>query len=148
MTTDLLSSVAPGTGHQNCILCGEDNPLSLKLSFEEGEQRNVFTTFHGHHWLQGYSNILHGGIICALLDSAMTHCLFAHNIKAVTGEMKIRFLHPVPSQAKLRLSAQIDITMPPVYRVKGQIHHGETLMARSEAKFMQFSTISESLSTC
>nr|WP_320049832.1 PaaI family thioesterase [uncultured Desulfuromonas sp.] len=144
MTIDLASATGEGHGHQHCIMCGERNPLSLKLAFTDDGQGGVQTSFRGSPWLQGYHSLLHGGIICSLLDSAMTHCLFAHHIKAVTGELKVRFLHPVPAEAPLHLSARITQRLAPVYRVEAQLHHGDCLMARADAKFMQFDALSAS----
>jgi acyl-coenzyme A thioesterase PaaI-like protein len=141
VTIDLRQTTGEGHGHQHCIMCGDHNPLSLKLSFDKNPQGGVCTTFQGSPWLQGYQSLLHGGIICSLLDSAMTHCLFAEQIKAVTGELKVRFLHPVPAQASLALSARITDSLPPVYRVEALLHHGNRLMARADAKFMQFATL-------
>ena len=138
MTIDLASATGEGHGHQHCIMCGELNPLSLKLTFNDDEQGGVRTSFYGSPWLQGYHSLLHGGIICSLLDSAMTHCLFARQIKAVTGELKVRFLEPVPAEAELTLSARITHSLPPLYRVEAQLHKDDVLMARAEAKFMQF----------
>ncbi|EAT14591.1 PaaI family thioesterase [Desulfuromonas acetoxidans] len=141
MTIDLATATGQGQGHQHCIMCGEHNPLSLKLSFSDDGQGGVHTSFRGSPWLQGYQSLLHGGIICSLLDSAMTHCLFAHRIKAVTGELKIRFVQPVPAEATLQLSARITHSLPPVYRVEAQLHQENCLMARADAKFMQFDAL-------
>ena len=37
--------------------------------------------------LEGYTGLLHGGIAAAFLDGAMTNCLFAHGIEALTAEL-------------------------------------------------------------
>jgi acyl-coenzyme A thioesterase PaaI-like protein len=90
----------------------------------------------GHPGLQGYDGILHGGVISALLDEAMTHCLFHHGVKAVTGELRVRFLKPVPCQADLDLKAWLSSERPPLYRVKAELVHEQQVVARAEAKFM------------
>ncbi len=43
----------------------------------------------------GYAEILHGGVIAALLDSAMTHALFARGVAAVTARLSVRYRHPI-----------------------------------------------------
>lgn len=37
----------------------------------------VSTVFRGDALLEGYPGLVHGGIICALVDGAMTNCLFS-----------------------------------------------------------------------
>lgn len=44
---------------------------------------------------EGYQALVHGGAIAALIDAAMTHCLFGHEIMAVTAELKIRYRRPL-----------------------------------------------------
>ena len=83
-------------GHANCLLCGNRNPLSLGLSFHPGDCGDINATFQAHPRLQGYQGILHGGVSSALLDAAMTHCLFHQSIEAVTGDLHVRFLKSVP----------------------------------------------------
>ncbi|MCD6526467.1 MAG: PaaI family thioesterase [Desulfuromonas sp.] len=122
-------------------MCGTINPLSFRLNFSGDAQGKVSAQFQSHQWLQGYTDILHGGITSALLDAAMTHCLFHHNIKALTGELKVRFIAPIPCDALLDISATIDDAIPPLYRVKAEIHHNGELMAKARAKFMEFETL-------
>ena len=97
----------------------------------------VCSEFQAHENLQGYDGILHGGIIASLLDAAMTHCLFHLGIQAVTGELSIRFLHPVNCDSKLTVRACILLENPPLYVVKAELIHEDKIMAKAEAKFMQ-----------
>lgn len=85
---------------------------------------------------QGYRGILHGGIIASLLDASMTHCLFHHGIQAVTADLQIRFLKPVPCVAPLKLWARIVDSHPPLYKVVSELTHNKHLMATAQAKFM------------
>lgn len=141
MTIELLNNVQQGKGHDRCLMCGHNNPLSFKLDFDCDENNQVSATFQSHMWLQGYSDILHGGITSALLDAAMTHCLFKHKIKAVTGDLRIRFLAPIPCDAQVTLIAFLDSQTPPLYIVKSELHYNGRVMARAKAKFMKFSPL-------
>lgn len=141
MTTDLLDGVQEGTGHDRCLMCGSNNPLSFNLNFDCDENNRVSATFQSHEWLQGYSDILHGGITSALLDAAMTNCLFKHKIKAVTGDLRIRFLAPIPCDACVELTAFLDSQTPPLYIVKAELCYNGQVMARAKAKFMKFSAL-------
>jgi uncharacterized protein (TIGR00369 family) len=119
-------------------MCGEQNPWSLGLSFTAVEGDAVCARFQAHPELQGYDGILHGGIISALLDATMTHCLFLRGIKAVTGELRVRFLKPISSRALIDMKAWVLHVRPPLYHVAAEIIHENRVMAKAEAKFMHY----------
>lgn len=123
--------------HESCLLCGAKNPWSFGLKFQSNDDGSVCGKFQAHDKLQGYDGILHGGMISALLDSAMTNCLFLKGVLAVTGDLQVRFLHPVPSNALIDLRAWILTCKPPLYYVKAELMIAGRIMAWSKAKFMQ-----------
>lgn len=122
--------------HCNCIVCGDHNPVSLGLAFDCNPDGSVSSQFSGSSLLQGYSGILHGGIIAALLDASMTHCLFHLGIKAVTGALDVRFVKPVPCDALLTIRASLTDSNPPLYKLKSFLTCDRRVMARAHAKFM------------
>ena len=132
-------------GHSRCVLCGERNPWSLKLDFEAGESGSVRTQFDASRALQGYRDILHGGVIAALLDGAMTHCLFHQGVQALTGDLQIRYLHPVPCDAALEIEARMESSRPPLYCLKAELHDGGRVLASARGKFMRREEISQTL---
>ena len=87
--------------------------------------------------LEGYPGVLHGGVISALLDGAMTNCLFAQGRAAVTAELRVRFRHPVATDGTARLRAWIDRSCPPLFVLRAELRQGEQLMATAEGKFVQ-----------
>jgi uncharacterized protein (TIGR00369 family) len=127
----------PRNGHVNCLVCGARNPWSLGLCFEVGEADTVRARFQGHPGLQGYEGILHGGVISGLLDAAMTHCLFHHGVQAVTADLHVRFLKPVPCEALVDVKAWLISGRSPLYRVAAELIHKQQVMASAEATFMQ-----------
>jgi acyl-coenzyme A thioesterase PaaI-like protein len=86
--------------------------------------------------LQGYDGMLHGGVISALLDAAMTHCLFHRDVQAVTADLHVRFMEPVSVTGSAMVRAWIVSVQPPLYRLQAEIVQGEKVMARGEAKFL------------
>lgn len=80
--------------------------------------------------------MLHGGMIASLLDSAMTHCLFMQGVEAVTAELKVRYLHPVPCGSQVTLHARLKETFPPLYQLRAELTIEEDVVARGEAKFI------------
>ncbi len=132
-------------GHRQCLMCGSENPLSLGLTFRAGNDGIVHGSFQSHNGLQGYDGYIHGGVISALLDSVMTHCLFHRGVKAVTGELTIRFKFPVPCTAVLDLRAWVALAHAPLYYVEAELLYEQRVMARAKAKFMETETTPETI---
>jgi uncharacterized protein (TIGR00369 family) len=107
------------------------------LRFHAGEGGAVYATFQAHPELQGYDGILHGGVIAALLDSAMTHCLFHGGIRGVTGDLHVRFVEPVPSDSKLVIRARVASNTPPLFCLKAEMLLSDRIVAWAEAKFLE-----------
>lgn len=125
--------------HSQCLLCGEDNPWSLRLDFKVIDEGEVGAVFQAHEKLQGYAGILHGGVISALLDSAMAHCLFHQGIQGLTAELRVRFLKPMPWETPIELRAKLDESRPPLYQVKAELKQKGILVAKAQAKFFNHS---------
>ena len=123
--------------HSRCLLCGDKNPLSLGLRFEPSGEDVVQTELLLHRRLQGYDGILHGGVISSLLDAAMTHCLFHAGIAAVTGDLHVRFLHPVPCEEKVAIRSWVLSAFPPLYSVRAELLVEGRVMAWGVGKFAQ-----------
>lgn len=78
-----------------CFACSPDNPIGLKLSFsDDGEVSRAHFVPREEH--QGWTGIVHGGLIATLLDEAMAQWVWRRGIKAVTAAMEIRFKKAVP----------------------------------------------------
>lgn len=123
--------------HRHCLLCGWDNPISLGLTFHAGtENGEVRTRLESQPVWQGYDGLLHGGVSAALLDAAMTHCLFHLGIRAMTADLQIRYLRPIPCDAPLLLRAWPQELRPPLYRLTAEIRVDTTIMARAQARFI------------
>lgn len=123
--------------HSHCLLCGCENPLSMNLKYVALDDGSVIAEFKSNVHLQGYDGIMHGGVISALLDSAMTNCLHYHSIEAVTGELNVKFYNSVPCNANLQIKANIEKNMNPLYMLKAEIRYQNKLMAAANAKFMK-----------
>jgi acyl-coenzyme A thioesterase PaaI-like protein len=119
-------------------MCGEKNPLSLRLDFKPDGNGAVHTLFKAHEGLQGYHGVLHGGVISALLDAAMANCLFLKGVEALTGDLHVRFLKPVPCTVLVDIRAWVETSLPPLYQLRAELVYQETVMAWAEAGFAKF----------
>ena len=136
MTID-QSNISTKNGHGGCLLCGEGNPWSLKIAFHADNNGGVSARLWSHQGLQGYEGFIHGGVISALLDAAMTHCLFHQDVRAVTGDLRVRFLWSIPCHSVLDLKAWVISARPPLYCLRAELLETGRVAAWAEAKFMQ-----------
>jgi len=76
-----------------CFACGRDNPIGLRLNFtwDNNLARAEFTPSQFH---QGWSGIVHGGIIGCLLDEAMTYAPYFKGLDCITAKMELRLRRP------------------------------------------------------
>lgn len=134
--TEQAITLSSRNGHAHCLLCGQGNPGSWGLSFRPGEGDSVRGTLQPNPSLQGYDGMLHGGVICGLLDAAMTHCLFHRGVQAVTADLHVRFVEPVSSEKPADVRASVLSVSPPLYRLQAEIFQDGQVKAWGEAKFL------------
>ena len=84
-------AIEKGYGH--CFGCGKDNPIGLRLDFRQDGKivRAEFTPTELH---QGWSGIVHGGIIVCLLDEAMGYATRFQGMNCITASMQVRLRRP------------------------------------------------------
>ena len=89
-----------------CFACGQDNPIGLKLRFDwDGKAaRAEFTATKLH---QGWSGILHGGIVTCLLDEAMAYATLFEKVNTVTAKMQVRIKRPTPIGEVLSITGSV-----------------------------------------
>lgn len=117
-----------------CFVCGVNNPLGLKLTFEHDgtTMRTAFTPEKNH---QGFANVVHGGIIATVLDEIMLNLLYRNNIPAVTAELQVRFCKPCFVNERLFFQASIVENNGRIATTSAQAKdsHNE-IVARAQAK--------------
>ncbi|MBU2636430.1 MAG: PaaI family thioesterase [Bacteroidetes bacterium] len=91
--------------HYHCFACGQTNQDGLQLQFEsKGDQVTCHTTINEQH--QGYSGLVHGGIIATLMDAAMVRCLHNRfNQSPLTCRLDIRYLKSIPTNMEITIAA-------------------------------------------
>ncbi|MBC8321555.1 MAG: PaaI family thioesterase [Bacteroidetes bacterium] len=91
----------------NCFGCSPKNDLGLKMNFfEDGDY--LICDWEPNGLLQGYHNVLHGGIQATLMDEIGSWFVQVKiKTAGVTSKMNIRYIHPVSigdGNIKLRAS--------------------------------------------
>jgi acyl-coenzyme A thioesterase PaaI-like protein len=89
-----------------CFGCGEKNPCGLKLKFgwdgKTAKSEFIPTELH-----QGWSEIIHGGILVTLLDEAMAYAMVFENIVGVTGSIEVKLRRPAVIGEPLIITARV-----------------------------------------
>jgi uncharacterized protein (TIGR00369 family) len=81
----------------HCFGCGGANARGMKLTFEQDDaNRRIRGSFRLGAEYQGGTDFIHGGIIALLLDEAMGKVNRFSGARAVTAELTIEYLKPVP----------------------------------------------------
>jgi len=75
-------------------------------------------------------------VISALLDGAMTHCIFAQGHMGVTAELKVRYRHPVITGRIAVLSGRIRESRPPLYLMAAELLQDGQVKVTATAKFL------------
>ena len=80
-----------------CFACGQNNPDGMRLKFTLDEARQTFVCkFRLSKRYTGPPGHCHGGIIATILDDAMGKVNKLHHVVALTREMTVEYLKPVP----------------------------------------------------
>ena len=123
--------------HRDCVVCSYQNEQGLHLDFRAAGDGEVTADFVYDKSYEGYPGLLHGGVISAILDGAMTNCLFARGRVAVTADFRIRFRHPVIVGQSASVRAWITRTTPPIFEVKAEITQDGQITTTATGKFME-----------
>lgn len=90
-----------------CFGCGAANAAGMKLAFEKDhERRRIVGRFRIGEQYQGGGRRLHGGIIALLLDEVMGKMNGFHDVRAVTAELSVEYLRPVPVDEEITVEAE------------------------------------------
>ncbi len=125
----------------HCFGCGAQNRIGLRLRFFLDKDGAALASLRFPKRFQGPHGFVHGGVIAAVLDEAMSKAIHAsaHGAKvmALTRQMETEYLRPTALGAPLILRGQQD-------RLEGRKHFcsaalldGEDrVLARAKALFI------------
>ncbi len=123
--------------YSNCFVCGDKNEYGLRVDFfcDDGVSRAEYVA---EEKFQGYRNLLHGGIISALLDEVMIKAVIAKGILAVTVEIEVKFIKPVKIGEKLFLEGKVTEEQKKMFTAKGTVTNSKgEIVATGKGKFFK-----------
>jgi uncharacterized protein (TIGR00369 family) len=90
-----------------CFVCGPNNRDGMRLKFILDEERQTFVCrFRLSKRYTGPPGHCHGGVIASILDDAMGKVNKLHQVVALTREMTVEYLKPVPLHKPLRVEGR------------------------------------------
>ncbi|HKO10925.1 MAG TPA: PaaI family thioesterase [Acidobacteriaceae bacterium] len=122
----------------HCFGCGEKNRTGLRLRFFVDDAGAIVCRTRLAGRFAGPPGHAHGGVIATLLDEAMSKANRARGVLAMTRQMQVEYLRPVPLAIPLTLTARHT-------SASGRRHHCEAqladasghVLARAEAVFVE-----------
>jgi len=103
-----------------CFACGQKNPIGLKLNFD-WDGKAARAEFIPDKFHQGWSGLVHGGIISCLLDEAMSYAALFEGVNSLTAKMQTRFRHPVQIDKPLIITASLTKKTRKLVEAKAEI---------------------------
>ncbi|MDN3701569.1 PaaI family thioesterase [Vibrio artabrorum] len=134
--------------HRRCQVCSQGLFTGSPIRFEAVAEHETLTKHEAvakyktsakivpTDKAEGYDGIMQGGIVTALHDSAMLHCLFQNSIKAMTVSLTSRFHHPILIGQELEVCAQWVKTKRNIYFLESQITQCGKLSSSAQSQFM------------
>jgi uncharacterized protein (TIGR00369 family) len=121
-----------------CFGCGKNNPEGMRLKFTYDEARKSFVCrFRLDKRYTGPPGHAHGGIIATILDEAMGKVNKLRHVIALTSQITVNYLKPVPLNKPLRVESREvsirgrrHINMAEILNAKGEV------LARSRGLFV------------
>ncbi len=107
---------------RSCFVCGESNPLGLKLRFHtDGEQVRAMFTPQTEHI--GFRAVTHGGLLSTVLDEVMVWaCAVRTKRFAYCAEMTVRFLrHASPGVVLTAVGRLVEDRRGRLFQASGEL---------------------------
>lgn len=125
-----------------CFGCGGANQRGMQLTYElDDAAQRIRGNFRLGAEYQGGAGFIHGGIIATVLDEAMGKVCRFRGVHAVTAELSIEYLKPVPVDADLVVEGyEAEMTGRNLFMV-GEIRNiAGQVLARGKGRFVIITT--------
>jgi uncharacterized protein (TIGR00369 family) len=150
MNTELHSSTEsigqPGIttylpSYDGCYVCGQHHPRGLRLRFFTGNEGEVCAWFQPDAAQTGYDNVVHGGVISALLDELSGWTVsFRNDLLSCTAELTVRFVKPVLLGQKYLARARAGTGRGKCWSAEGALYDEQgSIYAKALGKYFLFS---------
>ena len=138
---DYSAAVISRNGREHhCFGCGTLNDSGLQLAFRRGPA-GVWAELRPDRRYEGYVGMVHGGMLSAMLDEAMSWAITAGGDFAVTARLNISFRAPARIGALLRVEGRVEAIQRRLIITAATVTDvdADTVIADAEGRFMRVS---------
>jgi uncharacterized protein (TIGR00369 family) len=121
----------------SCFACGTLNAHGLQLSLHAAGDR-AWADLVVPDRFQGWDGIVHGGILCTILDEVMAWSFVTRDIWAVTARMNVEFRRPVAVEQAIHAEGRVLEVRRRLVLVEGEIRDATdgTLLTRAGGTYV------------
>jgi acyl-coenzyme A thioesterase PaaI-like protein len=116
-------------------LVGPRNPIAPPIAFEVRGDRLHGRVEFGAAYV-GPPQSVHGGIIAAAFDELLGSTNLVNGVGGMTGTLTVRYREPTPIGKPIDMVGWIDRTEGRKVFTRGEMRHGDTLLAEAEGIFI------------
>ncbi|MGC9159625.1 MAG: PaaI family thioesterase [Terracidiphilus sp.] len=121
----------------SCFACGPDNERGLRLRFQKSKTGESVAEWTPEAFTEGFRGVVHGGIVCTVLDEAMSKAVSAAGLPALTAELRVRLRHHVPPGCLVQVRGWINSQTRRLIKTEAAITNAEGIeMAHAWASFL------------
>ena len=125
------------TDDQYCFACGTLNPIGLhmEVSFRDNK---AFSRLALKREFQGWSDIVHGGVMATILDEIMAHAVLHYVGQAVTTSLEVTYRAPLHVGEEFEAMGYVaeQKSRAAVAKAEIRIPGNNKLIARGESRFV------------
>ncbi|MDG2336019.1 MAG: PaaI family thioesterase [Myxococcota bacterium] len=117
-------------------IVGRGNPIAPPVEFRVEEGVVHGRARFGAQYC-GPPNHVHGGVVAGVMDELLGVVNVVNGVGAMTGTLKVRYNRPTPLFEEIRMEGQTAGTDGRKVYARGEMWHGDVLLAESEGTFIQ-----------
>jgi uncharacterized protein (TIGR00369 family) len=121
-----------------CFGCGQTNRSGLRLKFFVDEEHTIVCRVRLAKRFEGPPGHAHGGVIATLLDEAMSKANRQFGVLAMTRQMEVEYLKPVPLGTRLLLTGRHTSSSERKHHCEARIvNEDNVVLAQAKALFIE-----------
>jgi uncharacterized protein (TIGR00369 family) len=127
--------------YDSCYVCGRNHPRGLRIRFYTDEKGQALAAFRPETTQTGYDDIVHGGVVSALLDELIGWSVSLRTgLLAYTAELTVRFVKPIHATVDYLASSRTLKGHGKLWEAEGEVtdDSGE-VFARGRGKYFLLS---------
>jgi uncharacterized protein (TIGR00369 family) len=122
---------------QYCFACGTLNPIGLRMEVSFHDNK-AYSRLSLKREFQGWSDIVHGGVMATILDEIMAHAVLHYVGQAVTTSLQVTYRAPLKVGEEFEAIGYVAEQKSRVTVAKAEIRTpgSKKTLARGESKFV------------